>query len=411
MNYILYPACVLIAFLALLLRLPALIRKPEPGLAALCVYFVSLMFTFGLSIPPVFVAVSTTLGVPNLAGVLTQSCALIAGVVQQLVVLAWSNPWEEAKRRIRRRLAFSGLVIAAMGILFALSVPQMTTKPHTFAVDSAQIPTYQAYLVLYLSCYALTLIETGRLCWRYSGEVGPGSLRRGLRVATIGSVFGLVYVAARAADIIAPHLGGTGHPWEPVARIGAAGAAILMMLGWSLPTWAPPLSGAWARVGRYRSYLRLGPLWRAVVEVLPDIALAGPDSGGPGRWLPRQLDFRLYRRIVEIRDARIQLQRYYSPTVTAVACSRAHREGLSEREVAAVVEAANLAAAIEKKRAEESPPPLPGAEFDPHEQTGESLHEEQQWLLMVADAFARSPVVADVLAALRTTSSSPEVAR
>ncbi|WP_194817919.1 MAB_1171c family putative transporter [Nocardia sp. XZ_19_385] len=410
MNYVLYPACVLIAFLALLLRLPALIRKPEPGLVALCLYFVSLMFTFGLSIPPVFVAVSKGLGVPNLAGMLTQCCALAAGVVQQLVVLAWSSPWEEAKRRIRRRLAFSALVIVAMSVLFALSVPQMTTRPHTFAVDSAQIPTYQAYLVLYLSCYALTLVETGRLCWRYSGEVEPGSLRRGLRVAAIGSAFGLMYVGARAADIIAPHLGGTGHPWEPLARIGAAGAAILMMLGWSLPTWAPPLSGAWAQVGRYRSYLRLGPLWRAVVDVLPGIALASPDSSGPARWSPRQLDFRLYRRMVEIRDARIQLQRFYSPTVATAARTHAHSEGLSLLEVEAVVEAANLAAAIEKKRADEAPLPVVDSEFDQPEQTGESLHEEQQWLLLVADAFARSPVVADVLASLRRAPSSSEVA-
>ncbi|MEV0759438.1 MAB_1171c family putative transporter [Nocardia sp. NPDC050435] len=396
------------ALLALLLRLPALIRKPEPGMLALCAYFGVLAFTFAMSTPPIFVAFSKWIGVPNLAGMLGQCGALAGGVLQQLVVLAWSESKEEARRRVRRRLLLMGAVMVCMAILFTISVPQMVTKPHTYAVDSAAIPSYQVYLVVYLTAYGIAKIETGRLCWRYSREIGPGILRIGLRLAAAGSIAGLVYVAARFADVAAPHLGINGHQWEPAAQLGAAIGAALMVTGWSVASWAVPLSSAWGRVRRYRTYTRLGPLWNALHEVVPDVALAEADRGVPARWSPRHSDFLLYRRLVEIRDARIKLLPYYDPDYAAAARRRAESEGLPEHAVEAVVEATNLAVAIARKRS--SPAPPPNQPFTADEETGKDLHEEQQWLGTVARAFARSPIVAELVSKLHDTHLRPEAA-
>lgn len=404
MNWVLYPACAAVTFLALLYRLPALIRRPEPALVALCCYFAILTIAFTLSTPPVFVGVSKFFGVPNIAGMLTQCGALLAAVMQQVVVLAWAYPWAQAKLRIRWLFVLTVSALTCMAVLFGIAVQDMTVNPHNFAVDSAAISSYQLYLAVYLSCYVLGLVESVRLCWRYSSEVGPGWLRSGLRTAAAGSSLGLVYAAARGADIFAAHIGLDGRQWESVARLGAAGATLLMVVGWTMPTWGPLLSRTWAQFGRYRTYYRLWPLWQALYNVVPDIALALPKQRGISRLPLSHLDLHLYRRIVEIRDARMALLPFFDIEFCDAVRTRAEQQGLRSRRLDAVVEAANLAAAIEaKKRWDAGSSTMPrtvAGDFDPPDETGGSLHDELDWLVLVAVAFARSPVVADAISAL-----------
>jgi hypothetical protein len=62
-------------------------------------------------------------------------------------------------------------------------------------------------------------------------------------------------------------------------------------------------------VTRARSYRRLYPLWYALYEVTPSIALYEPRSPRAPFWVPR-LETRLYRLIIEIRDGRRSLAPY-----------------------------------------------------------------------------------------------------
>ncbi|WP_147287992.1 MAB_1171c family putative transporter [Nocardia pseudobrasiliensis] len=381
------------ALLALLLRLPALFRRPEPGLAALCAYFVVSAFTFTMALPAIWVPVNSFLGVPNLTGLISQCGGLSIAVAQQAVVLAWASPWAEAKRKIYLRAALLLVALGSMVTLFAMSVPHMSDSPHSFVPDAAKIPTYSVYLIVFQCSFLIGTIESMRLCWRYSLQVGPGWLGRGLRTAALGSGLGLPYSAARIAAVFAERLGADAQRWEPIARLGASVGTLLVLIGWTVPTWGPPLSELAARIDRYRRFRRLGPLWRALYDAVPEMALTPPRRtgllGGPGR----RLDFRLYRRIVEIRDARMALLPFFSIEVADTVRRHAEARGLSGRRLDAAVEAANLAAAIAaRKRWNQAAtmPQIAAAEFDHFNRFGENLYDELDWLVLVGAEFTRA---------------------
>ncbi|MBF6060867.1 hypothetical protein IU500_08755 [Nocardia terpenica] len=408
MSTVLYSACVIGSILALLLRLPALRRNPEPGLVALCCYFGISAFTFVVAIPAVWAAVNRSLGLPNLTGLLSQCGGVSIAVAEQAVVLAWAYPWEKAKHKIYHRLALLLFALAAMAFLFTVSLPRMIDNPHNFVPDAAKIPTYAAYLVVFQVCFLIGTLESVRLCWRYSLSVGPGWLRRGLRTAAVGSGLGLPYSVARFSDIFAAYLHGNARDWEPVARGGASIGTLLLLVGWTMPSWGPRLSGMYARVGRYRTFRRLGPLWRALYDAVPEIALTPPQQTGLPEWPWSRLDFRLYRRIVEIRDARMTLLPHFSAELADAVRCRAQARGLTGRRLEAIVEAANLAAAIAaKKVASPSQPLVVADDFEHPDHFGENLHDEMEWLTVVGRAFTRSSLVAEAGAAARASTSLP----
>ncbi|WP_159080369.1 MAB_1171c family putative transporter [Nocardia suismassiliense] len=402
MNTNLYSTCAIVGSIALLLRLPAFIRKPEPGTGALCIYFALVTFTFGLSVPAVWKVVDRTLGVPNLAGMIAQCGALTIVFAKLSVVLIWTNSWPDAKRKIRVIIAVLASLLAVMSGLFWIAVPEMTSNPKNFAAASAGITEYSIYLVVYLTGRVVVNIEVGRQCLRYMRRAAPGWLKWSLLTAAIGSVMGLPYAGARLADIFAAHMGVDNKAWEPVAQLSASFGSLITVTGWTMLMWGPAVSETLARLGRYRTYHRLRPLWDALYEILPDIALTSPQRRRITDW-PWNITFHLYRRLVEIRDARTTLLPFFDLNFSDAVRTRAEAQGLTGRRLDAVVEAANLAAAIRAKKL--SGPGVPASVtiddyFATHDETGQSLHDERDWLVMVAQAFDRSPMVADAVATL-----------
>src|SRR5439155_23768653 len=108
----------------------------------------------------------------------------------------------------------------------------------------------------------------------------------------------------------------------------------------------------------------------------------------------RDLDFRLYRRVIEIRDGRLALRGFLDERVAATADALGRRAGLSGDALAAATEAAVIAAALRAKAAG-APARPPAAE---PVTGGRDLADEVAWLTQVARAFAGSPVVAAVVA-------------
>jgi hypothetical protein len=407
-NAVLYPACALVALVAFLYKLRALRRDREAALAILCVAFGLLFLTFLLSTPPVWTWVDTAFRVPNLAGMLAQSCALVGAVCQQAIVLIWDLGWPGARRRIVLRATGLGLVLAAMVTLYALSVRDMTTRPGDYALVSAGIRLYSVYLLLYVPAYLVVQGDVARLCLRYASRITPRVwLRRGLRTAAAGAIAGLVYCLVRLSDVAAPAIGVDAHRWEPVAQLGASLGACGVIAGWTMPSWGPRLSA----VAHYRSYWRLRPLWQALHEVVPHIALARATRLP----VPGFVRFRLIRTMVEIRDARIALTPFFVPEATEAARQLGQAEGLAGEQLDAVVEAATLAAAIDRAKSTRAAPGAgaptaapAGAAAPPPARGGEHAVEELTWLVQVAEAFRHSPVVT---AALAHTRHVPELSQ
>ena len=131
-----------------------------------------------------------------------------------------------------------------------------------------------------------------------------------------------------------------------------------------------------------RALRRLMPLRSALCDAIPEAAsIVVPD----GR---RALRFRLYQRVIEIRDAALMLRPYRDPEVASAAARAAHADGLSGRELAATVEAAVLAAAVRAWNAGR-PALNPAGDTGMAPALGLGLRSEADWLAAVSRAFAR----------------------
>ncbi|MGO1048995.1 MAB_1171c family putative transporter [Crossiella sp. CA198] len=389
-SLILPPLCALVSFIALLYKLRDLRRdRREPGLLALCATFAVLTVTYTLFIPVVWAWVDRVLGVPNIGGIINQGMVILLTMAQLSVVLRWSAPAEVAWPRIRYRLWLYSLVLAAMAVLYVLA---LATEPqdHEYVLALVRSPYYQVYLVLYLGAYTLGQADVMRLCWRYAKVAGRPWLRRGLRLAAASSALGLVYSAGRTGDLVAALFDYTGQWWEPVVQVCIGLAALLKVVGWTIPGWGPRLSVALGALDRRRALRELTPLWQALYRSAPDIALIDPLGGGQRQ----KLDFRLYRKVIEIRDGQLALRPYLDPAVAETARRIGTEAGLRGSELDVVVEAARLRVAL-RDQAEGYRPEHSGSVGS--DGVGD-LAEELSWLRQVSRAFSGSPVVAAVLA-------------
>ncbi|MFB7667000.1 MAB_1171c family putative transporter [Kitasatospora sp. NPDC056138] len=248
---------------------------------------------------------------------------------------------------------------------------------------------------------AFTLLFTAHSAWcvglftavmhRAAHGLGPGRLRTGLRLVVAGGTAGLVWVAASLMPLVAGLRTGRQDNGEdafsgPVALL----ALVLGIGGATLVALPGRVSGPLRRLRARRSHRRLGPLWTELRAIRPEIVLEPP---GSGLRLHGRAEFALYRRVIEIRDAQLWLRAHQHPKVprwAAAACG-----GMDDHRRAAVVEAAVLAAALEAAEAGHRRPPAPDEAYVPPAALTD-LDAETDWLILVTEEFADSPVVARI---------------
>jgi hypothetical protein len=95
-----------------------------------------------------------------------------------------------------------------------------------------------------------------------------------------------------------------------------------------------PAVGEWPLVRRLsalRTYRQLYPLWRSYYEAEPSIALDGSanESG------LRDIELRLYRRVIEIRDGMLAVRPYANGRTRDLAQREAHSAGLRDPDLVA----------------------------------------------------------------------------
>jgi hypothetical protein len=391
----LYPALAAVAWIGLAVKLRDLRRGRDPSRVAVCGALALLGSTFTVSTPAVWSWLDRTTGVENLAALWANLSVVAFSGTVQLLVLWWVNPPEVARRQARLRLAFLAVTAVALVVLFLAAGP---TEPHTtdFVATYAGRPVFAAYLLVYLSAFALGMVDVVRLCWPYARLAGRSWLRRGLRTTAVGAGCGLVYAAVRVADVIGAQAGADVKRWEPIAPPAASLGALLVILGLTMPAWGPRLSEFRGWVRRRRQYRQLQPLWSDLHRLMPQIALE-PPAGTPLSNLDRQL----YRRVIELYDGSLALRPYLDEAAASRARRIGARLGLRADDLAAVMEAARLRGAVRAY-----------AHGEPHTATGEGgdepasarpddgtdLAQEVARLVRVSRAYAGSPVVAAAVA-------------
>ncbi|MEV7565412.1 MAB_1171c family putative transporter [Streptomyces tanashiensis] len=378
MNSVLYPACAAAALLAFVYKLRVLRKDRSATQIFLLTNFLLLTLIFTVSTPLVWVATSRAVGIVNFSGLFTQSCVILMAATQQMILLHLSHAPSTATRKAMPRLLALGLALVAMIVLFSMATSRHE-NPTDFAVTKAQF--YPAYLLVYLVAYGISQIDVQLLCFRYAKIAPTPWLRRGLYLVGLTMPIALIYTLTRLADIIAGQFGISGHAWEPLAQWSVTIATVVNIIGWTLPDWGRYLSTVWQAWDKRRAYRDLDALHHSLTTQIPDPVL----PLGPGA----KLDTRLYRRMVEIRDAQWALRPWMYPGVRAFVEGRCDHAGLIGDERAAVTEAALLRAAIWSKERDEGPLEH---DLNPRATDPEDLASELAFLRRLAHAFADAPI-------------------
>uniref|UniRef100_UPI003F497C9C MAB_1171c family putative transporter n=1 Tax=Amycolatopsis sp. CA-151526 TaxID=3239921 RepID=UPI003F497C9C len=345
--------------------------------------------------------------VPDLFKLVGNTGTLVAAFAATMLVAFTARPHAHPGRLIGRRAAVLAAAVAVLIVTFCL--PHPVTLTGSFDAYLAIDPTLVVYTITYSAYLVVCGTDFTVNVWRFSAHP-EGLLRVGLRILAVGGIAGIAYAVAKIAIVVqhvlthsrtgAGDAGGVCHaafssPACAVAVGAPALAATLLLIG-VLFTAGAARAEHRRRLLRYRRTLRrLEPLHRALRAALPEIG-RGADV------LPHAQDvpLALAQRVVEIRDGLLLLSPYRRPDVAEAALARTRETGLSGPEQAAVVEAAQLAAAL-TDHAAGRPPDTPAS----HAPTAGSLTSanaaedgdfdtELSWLDRVAHAYATSPIVA-----------------
>ncbi|AJT61744.1 hypothetical protein T261_08963 [Streptomyces lydicus] len=270
---------------------------------------------------------------------------------------------------------------AAITVMTTLVILDSHAPPHarnmiTPSSASASVP--DIYWWVFFSFHLVADSICGFVCWSYGRSGAPRLLRYGLRLFGTGMlladllwVLKLAYLQTRSAAF-APL-------FSPVTGV----EALFMAVGMALPV----VTQLHDRRRDGKSYRELAPLWLDLTAATPDVVL-GPGRRFRGMVVPLQL--RLYRRVIEIRDAMIVLRNYVTPS----ALDLAHQHITGQASVplqlnGAHVTACWLTAALQAKGNGMDPQPQSANLAGPstNDLTGEIKH-----LLQIAEAY-KSPAV------------------
>ncbi|GAB3492140.1 MAB_1171c family putative transporter [Amycolatopsis cihanbeyliensis] len=387
---------ILVALIAFLLAGLAFLRRRrgprKPTQAPMMVILLALGAAF-FFLAPAVQAVESRI-IPSLGRLLSNVCTLIAAYGFLTLMRHVSHPPERARAHSRWRL---GALLAALAVLTAMfflsRVPEGTG---IFTGLYREQPTLAVYTLVYSAYLGVALVDLG---WLGAGTIrhARGYLRAGMILVFTGCLLGLAYVAQKVVSVLGEVLG-AGPPAEalcagPFSTVGCTFAVgmpalsvLAIILGAAIPALGPRIAGLLRWPGQWRAHRRLYPLWRALYRAAPEIALTSPQAvqGDAPR---HDMGFRLYRRVIEIRDGLLILAPYRDPDGTAAHRRAAEATGLSGPDLDAAVEAADIAAALRRKDA--GPP---AAEEDTRREPAEEsdLAAEAAWLARVATAFAAS---------------------
>ncbi|GAA2273930.1 MULTISPECIES: MAB_1171c family putative transporter [Kitasatospora] len=359
MQQLLHPLCLTLAVTGFLVLLwpPRYLRRDRALTALVGVYGLSAL-SFLVSIDPVWGLLGDATGNPSI-GILAAFGTVTAQVTLQIVVLAdWVLPHEKARSRTRLCLAAGAAVIAALVVLFLLLPASGRISPQAFTARYIHVGVYQTFLTLYIGAYTIGQGILAVVCWRRAGGTRGTWIARGLRIVGAGALLTFGYSTIRLVDVAAAVFGFTplSRSAERFAWLCADGGSTLVLMGFLIPTLAihiVPRARAWGRA--YRDHQRLAPLWHAVYEALPTIALhthRAASAHGPSLW---GATWHLYRRAVEIRDGQWALRHHLDESVRRAAEARYAATGLRGAELAAAVTADQLRGALTAYHRNESP--------------------------------------------------------
>ncbi|MFF8828133.1 MAB_1171c family putative transporter [Streptomyces sp. NPDC015131] len=328
------------------------------------------------------------LGVGNLAILIMHVAAVAFCVSAQIILLRWATTGEEAARKSRRWLITGiALNVLLIALFFVADGP---SRPSSDFDTGSGRPLILTYLLLFIVSQAVPCVTIWRQCGPYARMTDKASLRQALRLMSVAAVVLFLYCTARTVNILTAAAGVDIGAWKLASNLFSAAGIVLLSLSLTMPSWGASVTGLrdWAR--GYRSYRALYPLWRDLYESSPDIVLEPPGAA------VSDLDYRLHRRVVEIRDGWRDLRPYIDRTTDDCAPGGGGTDGggtdgraaAGDEDRQACAEAAQLRRALLAKRAG-TVPAHNKDDGDFEDRDADDFHAEVVWLTKVASAYRR----------------------
>jgi hypothetical protein len=388
--------CTLVGLIAFLHRMIyAFPNKTDPAAIALSIYFLSsfLSFAVGLdAITPYFAVFDFR----NITIILSHASVIILTVAQQVVLMYWAHPPDLARRQARKRIIAYSIALALLITIFLLILPeQRQGTSETSSLLNLHNPHYALYLVLFVTATAIGQMVALRGSLQYAKVAHSRWLRCSMWTVTVGAMLILVYSTMRLTQIVGVQMGVNMAPWNPAQWISGDIGSLLELLGLTAPGWGPWLSTRHRWIRNIHYFHRLRPLWAALYEAAPEIALHAPRSRIADLMILWDIDYRLYRRLIEIFDGELVLRPHFDPAVAEAAVRRAHQSGSTGDRLRATVEAIQLHAALHAKANDMHRPS--NSEISKISNLSYDLADETKRLVLVSDAFVSSVVMADTI--------------
>ncbi|WP_410660040.1 MAB_1171c family putative transporter [Amycolatopsis sp. lyj-112] len=293
---------------------------------------------------------------------------LVTNALQLLAMRALVQLARSA-RSPEKRTAFWPIVLcwALMVLCYLDFAPHRSEVGTSGFQGRLSVVVYQAVLVTYgVTCLVMFTCTLAR-----SAAGRPrGTFRTGLRILVCAAVMTIGWVLFSGLPSLWLEITDLADlDFLPHARLAGLCAMVLWVLGGLFTTW----DGALRLVRAWQGIRAVTPLWKELVAAHPQIAL-------PVR---HDMEFTLYRRVIEIRDGLLALRAHVPPHLGDWL-----RTPVDEPTRAA----AELAAALVMREAGRSwPHPQAGPDEAPP-----SMREESAWLGAVSSAFTHSLVVREV---------------
>ncbi|KWT58307.1 hypothetical protein ADL21_29780 [Streptomyces albus subsp. albus] len=317
------------------------------------------------------------LGVGNLAILVMHLSAVAFCVSAQIILLRWATAAEEAARRARY-WTITGIALNALLIALFLIADGPGRPASDFNSGSGQ-PLVLTYLLVFIVSQAVPCVTIFRQCGPYARMTEKAELRHALQLLSVAAVVLFFYCLARTVNIITAACGIDIGVWQLAANVFSAAGIAILSLSLTISSWGTSVGKLLWWVRSYRSYRALYPLWRDLYESSPDIVLEPPGAS------VSDLNYRLHRRVVEIRDGWRDLRPYTDRAANGTAGADG---GASDESRQAWAEAAQIRQALHAKRTGTIPDDNKDA-GDFEDRDTDNFMAEIDWLTKVASAYRK----------------------
>lgn len=289
----------------------------------------------------------------------------LATVVSAAAILYFIMAANGYRRYAPWLYAATGVTIAVLLWVYIAEHPRNPRPGH-----APELPL--GYFILVSGFSVVALVVCALVCGYGARRADNWTMRWALFALTIGWAANALPWLLNIVWLVTRDLGWIAW-FSQIDGISALGLSI----GAALPL-VPAIQQSFHNSNAYR---RLGPLWQSLTDAFPDVRLTQPAISQA--LYPVRL--RLYRRVVEIRDAMIVLRSYVSADDMQAAHEQVERHKVPDAVVDASVTACWLVAALHYRQQGRTPVTqtdnIAGV-------GGDNFEQEIEFLLQVADAYS-----------------------